>query len=198
MLRDVKSRCRRSRRIYAYRSSGAREWAMWWVWAGLCILIGSGMQVQGSVVGVMDASEFHYPPIAPLPSYGTGREGEPARYHPLVMCADAVGVRVTGPGVIDGQGAFWWNRKNENERPHLLELYNCSSVEVTGVTLRNSATWTLHPVYSSAIHIHHMSIDAPANSPNTDVRMRPQSRMLFFQQSYLLLCVDMGFGAVGN
>lgn len=67
-----------------------------------------------------------------------------------------------------------WGRKNEIERPYLLELYNCTDVEVADVTLRDSATWTLHPVYSARVHIHHVTIDAPASSPNTDVSITPR------------------------
>ena len=65
-------------------------------------------------------------------------------------------ITITGKGVIDGAGAYWWPRGGS--RPHLLELYNISGAEVTGVTLLNSAFWTFHPVYCSNLHIHHMEI----------------------------------------
>ena len=100
----------------------------------------------------------------PLPSYdGMGR-----RYHAMVRGVDASHVRVLGNGSIDGQGAFWWSRQNTYERPHVIELYNCTDTEVAGVTLRDSPGWTLHPVYSQRLHIHHVSIQSPASSPNTD------------------------------
>ena len=52
-------------------------------------------------------------------------------------------------------------------RPGGTPSHNCSDVEVSGVELRDSAFWTLHPVYSKDIHIHDLNISAPAPSPNT-------------------------------
>lgn len=45
---------------------------------------------------------------------------------------------------------------------------NSTDIEVTNVTLRNSGMWTLHPVYCSRVWIHHVRIEAPSSSPNTD------------------------------
>ena len=124
------------------------------------------IQPDATILGVQ--SESGYPVLPPLPSYGTGREGEAGRYNALVLCAEASNVKIIGGGVIDGQGSYFWNRKNQMERPHLVEFLNCSDVEIGHVTLKDSAFWTLHPVYSSNVHIHHINIVAPANSPNTD------------------------------
>ena len=123
----------------------------------------------GSITGKRSSDPVSFPAVAPLPSFGTGRDGEPARYHPVVWCIDAQNVRITGGGTIDGSGDFWWHRSaNTLERPHLLELHNCTGVEVDHVVLKDSPFWTLHPVYSARVHIHDITITAPLDSPNTD------------------------------
>ena len=63
-------------------------------------------------------------------------------------------------------GAYWWTRASRalNQgagRPHLMELQNITGVEVTGVTLLNSAFWTFHPTYCKDVHVHHMTIQVP-------------------------------------
>jgi len=73
---------------------------------------------------------------------------------------------------IDGNGKYWWDLHKSKHlkigRPRLVELFNCSGVEVGGVTLKNSGFWTLHPVYSRNVWIHDLNITAPGDSPNTD------------------------------
>lgn len=135
---------------------------------GFNLSSGTTLALHGTILGIANASEYFYPAVAPLPSFGTGRNGEPGRMHPLVWAIEAASVTITGDGAIDGQGAYFWHRNNKLERPHLLELYNCTNAEVSWITLRNSAFWTLHPVYSRGVHIHHVQIEAPPSSPNTD------------------------------
>ena len=146
------------------------------------------LEVGGVIRGATgDAALRSWPRIPPLPSYGRDRDltctyGHPdkrQRYQALVMAAGARGLVIRGRGTIDGQGPWWWERsactgtrkgcrKLKAGRPHLLELHNCSHVEVTGVTLRDSPFWTLHPVYSEHVHIHHITLRAPMYAPNAD------------------------------
>lgn len=53
-------------------------------------------------------------------------------------------------------------------RPYLLEMYNCSDIAVTGLSLHNSGFWTVHPYVSTRIELRALSIYAPVGSPNTD------------------------------
>jgi polygalacturonase len=118
------------------------------------------LRVEGTVFGVADATRFPF--VAPLPSYASTSPGP--RRHPLVWAVGAQNVSVSGAGVIDGGGPYWWPaffNASGASRPHLLEANACAGVEVSGVTLRNSAFWTLRPVYSTHVHIHDMRIEAP-------------------------------------
>lgn len=82
-------------------------------------------------------------------------------------------VKIHGGGVIDGGGSFWWTlfhaHKLKSGRPRLIELFNTTNIDIGDITLRNSGLWTLHPVYSSDVWVHNVTILAPPDSPNTDV-----------------------------
>ena len=41
---------------------------------------------------------------------------------------------------------------------HARRVWQVNGIEVTGVTLRDSPFWCLHPVQSQNIHVHHMKI----------------------------------------
>ncbi len=118
-----------------------------------------------------DAVLKSWPTLPALPTYGRDRDGaKRRRFAALVRAEGARDVAIRGRGVIDGRGPWWWERKKSlrHGRPHLVEFYNCSDVEVSGVELRDSAFWTLHPVYSHRVHVHHTTIRAPLYAPNAD------------------------------
>ena len=116
--------------------------------------------MEGTLFGIPDASRF--PWVAGLPSYESVNPGP--RRHPLVWAVGARNVSVSGKGVIDGGGPYWWPdffNASDTSRPHLIEMNSCTGVEISGVTLRNPAYWTLRPVYCFFVHIHDMRIEAP-------------------------------------
>jgi polygalacturonase len=84
-----------------------------------------------------------------------------ARFHPLVWAVNASNVSVAGSGTINGAGIWWWRQMTGNERPHIMEMHNVSGVDISGVTLQNSAFWTLRPWLCTNVHIHDMKILAP-------------------------------------
>ncbi len=110
----------------------------------------------------------------------------------LVTGLDAANVSITGTGVIDGRGKLWWDAaRKTNElrkkqgitereppnppgaplqypRPRLIYLQNCRGVRITGVTVKDSPSWTIHPVYCDDVVIDGVTITAPEDSPNTD------------------------------
>ena len=124
------------------------------------------LNVEGTVRAVENQTAF--PIVAVLPSYGHDLDtGGRARRQPFVFAVGQHNITISGRGVIDGAGAYWWPHFNNHSmdpgvgRPHLMELNNCTDVEITGVTLLNSAFWTLHPIYCKNVHIHHMNILSP-------------------------------------
>ena len=114
-----------------------------------------------------------WPQVPPLPSYGNSRDGPFLQYQAFVFAVNATNIAITGNGTIDGQGDWWWaNKRNRSAvrsgRPNLIQFVGCRGVEVTGVQLRDSPFWCLHPVQCTDVHIHHMSIRARMYAPNSD------------------------------
>lgn len=147
----------------------------WYATAPFNLTSGVTLRVEAGAVVRGVADQAAYPAVAPMPSYGGSRDVGRLRHHPLVWAVGAAGVRITGGGVIDGSGPYWWGLFKQNHsrgltagRPHLVEFLNCTDVEVGGVTLRNSGFWTLHPLYSRGVWVHDVTVRAPWGSPNTD------------------------------
>ncbi|KAI9109936.1 hypothetical protein K1719_018977 [Acacia pycnantha] len=114
-----------------------------------------------------------WPVLKPLPSYGRGRDAAAGRFSSLIFGTNLTDVIITGDnGTIDGQGPFWWQQFHKGKlkytRPYLIELMFTDSIQISSLTLLNSPSWNVHPVYSSNIVIKGITILAPITSPNTD------------------------------
>lgn len=55
-------------------------------------------------------------------------------------------------GTIDGQGEMWWQKFHHKQlkhtRPYLIELMYSDSIQISHLTLINSPSWNVHPIYS--------------------------------------------------
>ncbi|KAJ0053213.1 hypothetical protein Pint_00476 [Pistacia integerrima] len=123
------------------------------------------------ILASQDMTEW--PALKPLPSYGRGRDAPAGRFTSLIFGTNLTDVIITGDnGTIDGQGAFWWQqfhkKKLKYTRPYLIELMFSDNIQISNLTLLNSPSWNVHPVYSSTILIQGITIIAPLTSPNTD------------------------------
>lgn len=105
-------------------------------------------------------------------------EGHSEPWRPALLNATGLtGVRVTGPGTLDGAGKpFWaafWKRRAENpkctnlevERPRLVFLDGCRDVLVRGVTLKDSGFWNLHLYRCQDVVVDGVTITAPHGDP---------------------------------
>ena len=82
-------------------------------------------------------------------------------------------VRLIGEGAVDGCARFgdWWidpKTRRGAWRGRLLYLRDCRNIAVQGLTFRNSPAWNLHPCFSESLDFLNVSVEAPADSPNTD------------------------------
>jgi polygalacturonase len=114
-----------------------------------------------------------------VPSYPSWNSVAPAgqappppglRYQSLLMAAHAHDIKITGSGTIDGQGQWWWGtteKPGNNQslhpwqtygRPRLVEFFNCTRVEMSGVTVKNSPFWTVNFYNTSEVWAHHLTI----------------------------------------
>lgn len=112
-----------------------------------------------------------YRVVDSFPSYTGSRDfGTPCRLGPFIGAYKARNLSITGGGVIDGAGEFFWDqvRTMTIERPRLVELQFVDDLNVGPISLRQAAFWNLHPIYSQRLHIHDISITAEGGGPNTD------------------------------
>jgi polygalacturonase len=127
------------------------------------------LHLEAGAVLLFEPDPALYPPVE------ARWEGAPETIHqPCVYARGETNVSITGFGTIDGQGAPWWdtfrNRRDElaHPRPTLVGLHECERVTIRDVTLRNSPSWTVHPLLCENVTITNLVIVNPADSPNTD------------------------------
>ncbi|MDO1584945.1 polygalacturonase PglA [Rhizobium oryzicola] len=95
-------------------------------------------------------------------------------YASLITALDCEDLAITGAGIIDGgaDGGDWWTwpkeTRNGARRPRTVFLSHNRGVLLTGVTVRNSPSWTVHPVLSRDVVVADLKIENDPYSPNTD------------------------------
>nr|XP_007152185.1 hypothetical protein PHAVU_004G108800g [Phaseolus vulgaris]ESW24179.1 hypothetical protein PHAVU_004G108800g [Phaseolus vulgaris] len=129
------------------------------------------LQNEATILASQDESEW--PILSVLPSYGRGRDAPDGRFSSLIFGTNLTDVVITGyNGTIDGQGSYWWDKFHKDElkltRPYLIEIMFSNHIQISNLTLVNSPSWFVHPIYSSDIIIQGLTILAPVDSPNTD------------------------------
>jgi polygalacturonase len=102
-------------------------------------------------------------------------EGEPAACFAAPL--NAIGAKhlfIEGKGTLDGSGKAgdWWEWPKETRhgarRARGLHLIDCSDVVLLGLTICNAPSWTVHPQGCHRLVAAGLSVEAPADSPNTD------------------------------
>jgi len=116
--------------------------------------------------------------IADYPKLMTRIEGhfEPWRMA-LVNASGLTGLRISGPGKLDGSGpVFWaafWQRRKENprctnievERPRLMFIDRCTDVRIENTALEDSGFWNLHLYRCRDVLIEGVRITIPGAGP---------------------------------
>lgn len=102
-------------------------------------------------------------------------EGLPAAmYKSLITAIDCTGLSIAGLGTLDGGGAEgdWWTWPKETRegarRPRTIYALRCDGLTLAGITVRNSPSWTVHPVLCDDAVFAGLTIWNPSDSPNTD------------------------------
>lgn len=99
-------------------------------------------------------------------------EGNPLdTYTALIQGINVENVNIIGEGALDGNGANWWMHPKVKVgawRPRLFQVIHSKNILVQGLTLKNSPSWTIHPLFSSQLRFVHLNIQNPKDSPNTD------------------------------
>jgi hypothetical protein len=93
------------------------------------------------------------------------RGSYPSSSTPFITASNLNNVEISGPGVIDGQGAGWWSHSS---RPDLIQFSHSSVVAVENVTIVNSPKEHLKFSATNDVTVNGVTVSAPSNSPNTD------------------------------
>ena len=106
----------------------------------------------------------------------------------LLNVYEQTDVKISGKGIIDGDGKQWWDRywKMRREdyepkglrwavdydcpRPRLIQVYKSATVDLRGLTLQRSGFWTVHICYSQKVNIDGIVIrnNIGGHGPSTD------------------------------
>lgn len=121
-------------------------------------------------------------------------EGDPQDcFASLITGIGVENVVITGQGIVDGNASFenWWENakvKRTAWRPRLIFLRDCKNILVEGITVLNSPSWTIHPLFSKELKFINLKVINPKDSPNTD-GINPESC-----SDVLILGVDFSVG----
>lgn len=111
---------------------------------------------------------------------GTWEGVAEACYASLLTCIDCDDLTITGKGTIDGGGAIgdWWSwpkeTRNNARRARTIFIAHSKRVNVSGIKVQNSPSWTIHPYKCDELCFSAMHIYNPSDSPNTD-GLNPES-----------------------
>jgi polygalacturonase len=139
------------------------------------IFLKQGVALHLAAGAVLKGSEN----IGDYPKLNTRIEGhfEPWRLA-LVNAQGLTGVRISGPGKLDGSGpVFWrafWQRRKENprctnlevERPRLMFIDRCTDVRIENTALEDSGFWNLHLYRCRDVLIESVRITVPSSTPD--------------------------------
>jgi polygalacturonase len=152
-----------------------------------------GLELKSRVTLYLEAGSvlLGSPSIDDYPYHAGPPMHEDANGYHLIFAQKADDIAVCGLGTIDGQGEAYWDfnpaavfkpedmykdvasghymAKNNNQRPSpMIEFAQCRNVRISGVTLKNSAGWTMRPIGCETVVIDGVRIRNPYHGRNTD------------------------------
>ncbi|CAM8958142.1 unnamed protein product [Rhodiola kirilowii] len=86
-----------------------------------------------------------------------------------ISFTEIANLEVHGSGIIDGNGAKWWKDELScGKRPTNFALNRCINASLRGIHSKDSARNHISVAHCKGVTISHITITAPADSPNTD------------------------------
>ncbi|WP_083638663.1 glycoside hydrolase family 28 protein [Rhizobium oryziradicis] len=134
------------------------------------------LEKNARLMGIADRSRYAILPARDDKArvLGTWEGVAEACFASLITAVDCTDLAITGEGVIDGGGdrGDWWTWPKETRdgarRPRTVFISHCERVTLSGITVCNSPSWTIHPVLSRAISAFGIFVRNDPFSPNTD------------------------------
>ncbi|MCC5930971.1 MAG: glycoside hydrolase family 28 protein [Cyclobacteriaceae bacterium] len=111
-------------------------------------------------------------PRQPLPKYRSLRDD--GGFYSLIYAEGANNIAITGKGTLDGQGANHTGLPNSpsgdmDGRPKNIILISCKKIEISGITLRNSAMWNQHYLNCEDLIIDNIQVYNHCNRNNDGI-----------------------------
>jgi polygalacturonase len=164
------------------------------VYAPPGIFLTGGIELKSRVTLYLEAGcvLLGSPSIRDYTYHAGPMKGSDANGYHLIFAQNADDFAICGLGTIDGQGQAYWEHNVEhgpippdrayrdvasghyhaidnNNRPSpMVEVAQCRNVRISGVTLKNSAGWTLRPIDCEGVVIDAIRIRNPYIGVNTD------------------------------
>lgn len=156
---------------------------------GGIVLVPSGQFVSGALF-LKSNVELHLEKGARLLGSTNRLDYGEDTAHAFINAENQKDISITGEGIIDGQGAevvknhyihlrsgrltddqFDIKRPREYNRPELVAFEKCSNIKITGVTLKNSASWVLTFRNSTEIKVDSLNVNSTVywNNDGIDV-----------------------------
>lgn len=144
--------------------------------SGTHLRVDKGVEIRG----IQDQAAY---PVMPTRVAGIEMRWPAA----LVNVYQQSNVRISGQGVIDGDGKLWWDKywrvrqeydpkglrwaaDYDTQRPKLIQIYKSDHVDLQGLTLRRPGFWTVHICYSKNVTVDGITIrnNIGGRGPSTD------------------------------
>ncbi len=144
--------------------------------SGTHLRVDKGVEIRG----MRDQSAY---PIMPTRVAGIEMPWPAA----LINVYEQSNVRISGQGVIDGDGKLWWDKYRQTrrdydprglrwaadydtQRPRLIQIFKSDNVKLEGLTLRRPGFWTVHICYSKEVTVDGVTIrnNIGGRGPSTD------------------------------
>lgn len=110
---------------------------------------------------------------------GSWEGNEADSFASLITGINIENVNIIGSGTLDGNSDYntWWFKAKEKRiawRPKTVFLNSCKNILMEGITVKNSPSWTIHPLMCEDLKFINLNIQNPFDAPNTDA-LDPES-----------------------
>lgn len=89
----------------------------------------------------------------------------------FITAKNLTNFEISGNGTIDGNGSAWWTAYNNgtiSDRPRLIQITNCNTLLIQGLTLQNSPQFHIAFGNTNTVTVNSVTINTSPTSPNTD------------------------------
>ena len=111
-------------------------------------------EAGATLVGTTKLDDYQY--FTPPSNTPEARFG---KWHSaLILGVDVNNVNIVGPGVIDGNKVFNPRGEEKMRGPHTIILGNCRNVNISNITIKDSANYAVMIEFSEQVNVHRIKV----------------------------------------